>query len=552
MSRSILFGAILTSISIVFAGCVGPERDGGPAIAEVEGKAAGPATGIEEAVEGEAAGPMTGPKSEAEDKDTEIPSAETAEKEGQEAPVTAVEDNWIIPRDEGISSRFFADMADVCLRHRQRELALELFTEAIAREQSNEKKSSYYAKLAEVHSQARDSESAAEAYENALKNTESEATKKRYYGELARLYTRLRQYEKGIEAYKYLHEHEENESKKITTKRQMYTMYHKAGKLDEITKDLDARLEQEPESTETLEELVLIYSQVARQPGKAIPHLKKLSSMFPPPDNRKYLNQLVAMYRQLNMYNEHANVMLEIMDQVPENQHQAYMLSIARIYTESGDTVKALDMTERAVASDPESASALAQAATIYRRNNRKSKADEIFEKGMALSVDDPQKKMMLFQYGMANVTMKDYAEADKLFTRQEKLIEETPMKVQLYQAVSREFSRTGEEEMAEKWARKGIAADPNDPMSYSGVATLLHGQGNTEQARKILLEGIEALEDDQSKTHLMMGYYTYSMTLKDYEAARKVLDEISELSDNEHILKWVEDKRKILKKELK
>ena len=537
MSRSILFAGILISISIVLIGCVGPERGGKSPAVEVELKAPEP---------------VTKPELEIEKEDDKALSEEPEEREEKEAPSTIVEDAWIIPRDEDLPAKFFADMAEVCLRNRQRELALELFDEAIAREKNNELRSSYYAKLADMYSKMRDSESAAEAYENAINNTESDTTKKRHYEQLARLYNRLQQYDKGIEAYRYLHEHEENESRKLVAKRQMYTMYHKSGRIDEITEKLETKLEQEPESAETLEELVLIYSQVVRDPGKAIPYLKRLSGLFSPPDNRRYLNQHIGMYRQLNMHDEYAKVTLEIMEQVPENQRQAYMLTVARIYTDSGDSGKAIDMAERAVASDPENPTTLAQVAYIYRRNDHTKKADEIFEKGMTLGTDDRQKQMMLFQYGMANVAMKDYAKAEKLFERQEELIEETPMKLQLYQAVSREFSRMGEEHIATKWARKAVATDPNDPMSYSGVATLLHSQGNTEQAREILLEGIDTLENDQSKTHLMMGYYTYSMMLKDYDAAKKALDQISELSDDEHIVKWVEDKKKDLKKELK
>lgn len=474
---------------------------------------------------------------------------EDEEAKPPENEVPAAEDEWVIPRDANLSARFFADLADVFIRYRRIDKAKLLFDEAISREQNDDTKSSYYSKLANTYNRTNNLEGAAEAYEKAAELTKSDELKMKLYSDLAKIYTRLQSYEKGIQVYTYLYEHEKEGTKKIAVKRQMYTMYNKAGRIAEPLKKYEDQLKEDPKSVEALEELAFIQAHITKQQTRALPYLRTLADMAEPKDKRKYLNQLVGLYRGMNMHDQHAGVMIEIMELLPEINRVSYMLRIAQIYTEGKNTKKALEFAEGALAKKPDDPYTMFRLADTYTRNRLTEKGDELFEKALALTEEPMQKQSLLFQYATSYIAISDYAKADKLFERQDKLAGDKAMKIQLYQPVAEYFRTAEQPELAEKWIRKIISLDPKEIAAYFRAAEFFDASKDFRKSRDVLTEGIKAMEENSKKIQLMIAHYARSMQLKDWPAARSTLDEIAEITDQEKIIKWVNKQKKKLPK---
>ncbi len=530
MNRSILFAVALISISILLLGCLGPvttDKDTGISVGK-----------------------------EITEKEDEKALSEKSQKVGkEEVPSTTTDNKWIIPHDEQLGAKFFVDLADVFARYRQSDMAQTLFEEAIDREKNNETKSAYYARLANIFFRARKPKLAAQAYENAFELTESDENKKEYYQSLGRIYNQLKLYDKGITVSRYMYEHEENDSRKPAAKRMMYVSYHRAGRLGEIIEPLKSKLDEDPDSIETLEELVLIHSNIERDPEKAISYLKKLTSISPVPDNRKYMNQLAGMYQQLNMHEEQIQVMLEIIEQVPEDQREAYILHTARIYTDADNAEKAIEFAEKALESNPDDMLNLFQVADIYKRNGYNEKADELFRKAMGLAKGNMQKQMILFRYAIANISQEDYEYAEKLFEEHEQLTDNNVSKIQLYKTVCREFSKCEQTDLAEKWIKKIMTLEPKNPDSYFEVANYYRKQERLENAANIINQGIDVVEETREKVRLLGRYSVDLNSLNDFDGARKALDRMRKLTNQKEMIEWIEEQEKKIEmreKELK
>lgn len=475
-------------------------------------------------------------------------AVETEEKGKEKSSAgDAVIDKWIIPHDETVQAKFFADLGEVFSRYRGNLQARLLYEEAVAREKNDELKSGYFARIAEMYIQDRDIKNAVTAYENAVKLTKNNDTKIKYYQTLGRHYEQLQMYEEGITAYTFLLEQEKEEMKKLPLKRSLYTMYNKLGRIDDVIKKETGELQENPESVSARENLVFIYWHILNRHVEAAKYLEELAKMTKVPDNRKYLNQAVQLYNAAGMHEKQAETLLKIVDQVPNDQKSSYMMRAAQVYADGGIGKKAIELADKVLEGEPENPITIFQAADVHKRSMDEKKADELFEKAFSKATENMQKQTMLYQYAISNIVIKNYAAANALFERQEKFIAENEIKLQLYSAAQNEFEQAEQMELAEKWAKKPIEMDPNLAIPYINAASFYSRNKKPEEARKIIKQGMEVIKNPEEKFHLLAWVYNDSMNRKDIEGARKALKEIKETTKNENFLRWAsEEERKL------
>ena len=187
---------------------------------------------------------------------------------------------------------------------------------------------------------------------------------------------------------------------------------------------------------------------------------------------------------------------------------------LVRIFKESKNFNKLVEVCERAAAAQPEEVALLAELGDAYLKAGRPGDAVPIFERITALEPDAPA---FLFSLGQARIMNHDYDGGVAAYRRVTVLdVCETRS---MFNRMAQAFLQAGQMEKAEMALREGLAEHHDDAMLLSGLGDVLIRQGKLSEG-SATYERIMALDPDAAGVYLNRLGHTLARAGHHREAA--------------------------------
>jgi tetratricopeptide (TPR) repeat protein len=175
---------------------------------------------------------------------------------------------------------------------------------------------------------------------------------------------------------------------------------------------------------------------------------------------------------------------LSSLNATPKSSVLLYNLGVAS--AEAGDTSKASDYYQRAIALKPDYTSAIINLGNLFQRQGDYSQSAALYQRAISLDPRDPDAWVDL-----GNLYLQ-LALTEQAKSAYEKAIALRPNGVEAIIDLGVVLQRSGDFRGAEQAYRRAIAVDPGQAAAYCDLGALLLQQGNINAAREELIKAIE------------------------------------------------------------
>jgi tetratricopeptide (TPR) repeat protein len=219
------------------------------------------------------------------------------------------------------------------------------------------------------------------------------------------------------------------------------------------------------------------------------------------------------------------------LEATPKSSVLLYNLGVA--FAEAGDTSKAADYHQRAIALRPDYTSAIINLGNLFQRQGDYSQSAALYKRAISLDPRDPDAWVNL-----GNLYLQ-LALTEQAKNAYEKAIALRPNDVEAIIDLGAVLQRSGDFSAAEQAYRRAIAVDPDQAAAYCDLGALFLLQGNLAAAREQLIKAIEhdssyalayfdlGVVDEQSgRRDLAVEMYKKALDIQpDYQHARSNLE---------------------------
>ena len=316
-------------------------------------------------------------------------------------------------KEAALSSRYYADLAQVHAKYKVYDQAEECLKNAIELEENNTVSSGHAFQLAQLYLQWGRDDDAEMMYEFSLELTPDASSLVNRSRELARFYEGKKQYDKAEAVYTQALKKAEGPVAR-TLRKEFYRMCLKSGRLDEII----ARKEKEAADNKdaiVLADLGYLY-RLSGDKKKEMETYQKLSEADP--RDQKALFQLANAYRAAGETDKAAEA-FEKLIKINPPARPYYISEIVKLYTRAGRTEEAEKWSNELVSDEERETSAgRARLARLYNELNVYDKAIEHYLAAVKLAEDPRQKEQYELQLARVYLNARKLAEAEEICKR--------------------------------------------------------------------------------------------------------------------------------------
>ena len=175
---------------------------------------------------------------------------------------------------------------------------------------------------------------------------------------------------------------------------------------------------------------------------------------------------------------------LSSLDATPKSSVLLYNLGVA--FAEAGDTSKAADYYQRAIALKPDYTSAIINLGNLFQNQANYSQAEGLYKRAISLDPQDPDAWVNL-----GNLYL-HLALTQQAKSAYEKAIALKSNDIEAIIDLGAVLQRSGDFSAAEEAYQRAIAVDPSQAAAYCDLGALFLQQGNLAAAREQLIKAIE------------------------------------------------------------
>ena len=175
---------------------------------------------------------------------------------------------------------------------------------------------------------------------------------------------------------------------------------------------------------------------------------------------------------------------LSSLDATPKSSVLLYNLGVA--FAEAGDTSKAADYYQRAIALKPDYTSAIINLGNLFQNQANYSQAEGLYKRAISLDPQDPDAWVNL-----GNLYL-HLALTQQAKSTYEKAIALKSNDIEAIIDLGAVLQRSGDFSAAEEAYQRAIAVDPSQAAAYCDLGALFLQQGNLAAAREQLIKAIE------------------------------------------------------------
>ena len=175
---------------------------------------------------------------------------------------------------------------------------------------------------------------------------------------------------------------------------------------------------------------------------------------------------------------------LSSLDATPKSSVLLYNLGVA--FAEAGDTSKAADYYQRAIALKPDYTSAIINLGNLFQNQANYSQAEGLYKRAISLDPQDPDAWVNL-----GNLYL-HLALTQQAKSAYEKAIALKSNDIEAIIDLGAVLQRSGDFSAAEQAYQRAIAVDPSQAAAYCDLGALFLQQGNLAAAREQLIKAIE------------------------------------------------------------
>lgn len=308
-------------------------------------------------------------------------------------------------------------------------------------------------------------------------------------------------------------------------------MSEKDGDIETATKYYERALEKMPDNFPLRMQLVLIYSQT-----RSFDKIGNLLEMFKGKAATAPLEANLWLGIVYESKKDFKNALLHYTQAQKQSNLMELNIRLASMYSQLGETEKALKMLEQTVKKFPDNAQFHYFLGLAYQDVKKPRKAIESFEKAIVLKKDFSS---AYFQLGVALDTLKHWDEAEKMFRQ---AIQIDTSNASAYNYLGYTYADRNEHLMeAHKFIERALEIDQQNPAYLDSLGWLLFREGHLKEALNQLQTASEQLADPVIFEHLgdchrAMEHWpdaalSYSKSLEmegKSKTARKKLDELN------------------------
>ena len=224
---------------------------------------------------------------------------------------------------------------------------------------------------------------------------------------------------------------------------------------------------------------------------------------------------------------------LSSLDATPKSSVLLYNLGVA--FAEAGDTSKAADYYQRAIALKPDYTSAIINLGNLFQNQANYSQAEGLYKRAISLDPQDPDAWVNL-----GNLYL-HLALTQQAKSAYEKAIALKSNDIEAIIDLGAVLQRSGDFSAAEEAYQRAIAVDPSQAAAYCDLGALFLQQGNLAAAREQLIKAIEhnssyalayfdlgVVYEQTGSRNLAVEMYKKALDIQpDYQHARSNLERI-------------------------
>ncbi len=290
-----------------------------------------------------------------------------------------------------------------------------------------------YKSLGKLYSNIKQYNDAAEAYKNALKLTPGDEMTTQ---SLAAAYRDSGDYNQAITLYNTILSSSANRFPRQYIFQNIISTYRKAGRLDDLKTETEARIKKEPGQADWYLLLGKIYQQEKSWEETIVTYRKALEI---DPRSDEVLSSLAMVYNMRRMYPEAAQIYEDIIALTPD-QSWNYERS-AEAYIKAGQFEKAEEVLERLVKLQPRKASTYLSMTEVYLDGKKFSRAQESARKAVELDPSESRNYQILAKAYEAG---KEYSQAAEAYQKMLEYSDSTWEREQAQSALIKLYDKTG------------------------------------------------------------------------------------------------------------
>jgi len=312
-------------------------------------------------------------------------------------------------KSEKVTSRYYADLAEVHTKYGVYDRAEECLKKAIEMEQSTAVTSDYACRLARLYNEWGREDKAEAMFEFCLELTPDTSSIINRSRELARFYEVRGLYDKAEAVYRKALGRAHGPLARML-KQDLFRAANKAGKLEQIIAEKEKEAAGAPANVELLSDLGRLYCLSGDREKEQAAYRKILEIN---PANQKALLQLAIAQRSAGRTEEAVKTYQRLIEADPPARSR-YVSEIVKLYIRAGEEEKAEAWEEELVGAKKDTPAARARLAKVYHDLKMYDKAIEYYLEAVEAATAPRQKQHYRLQLARAYLVADKPVEAEK------------------------------------------------------------------------------------------------------------------------------------------
>lgn len=459
-------------------------------------------------------------------------------------------------------TEFLFDLAEVYAKHGETGKAEEYYRKAAAAEKNAYKKSLELCGLGELLSAKGEREEAKKCFAESAALATDDHQKRQLFLRMGEAYKKAGLTQEAEEAFGKNASLTSDPLEQELANRNLLELYRTQGRLEDMAKEFQGRLQVNPADVTALKNLAVIYWEMKRDPSQAVPVLAQLAEVSQDAGEKsRYYAELAGAYTAKRDYAKSAEAMQKAIANCQNLQENVYLhLSLAQSYRMSKQYAEAesalvfvvehagseaerrsaraeifnlaqkqgklealMAEKQKALAENPKDENALRQLGEIYAEVLRKpGEAAQYYEQLNRLAPENTDTRRRLAEAYAAD---RKYAESAAIY---EDLLKKRPeLRLLCYGKLSYLYCRMGKKEEAIKWAKLIAAESPNDGYGRTVLIDAYLQNGFYGEAEAELGKAMQASGSQEEMSSLQMKLVDVYARSGKRDKARALLEEI-------------------------